>query len=69
MRISLARFAFRFRLLVIPVVVSFSIFPRVLLRWISVSTWMIVFLIGIAIWAAAELRLRYQQGWSREKQS
>jgi hypothetical protein len=48
--------------------VSFSIFPNVLLRWIPVSTWVIVFLIGIAVWAAAELRLRYVwRAWMAEQ--
>lgn len=50
------------RLLIIVVVLSFSVFPKVLLTWLPLRIWIILFLTGIAVLGALEMRLRYKQG-------
>lgn len=49
------------RLLIIVVIVSFSVFPKVLLTWLPLRSWIIVCLIGTTVCGLIEMRLRYKQ--------
>lgn len=64
--ISLHRLAFSLRLFPFVIIALFALHPKTV-TWMPMSSWMALFLIGIVIWAAIELRLRYRQGMDRLK--
>lgn len=65
--ISLNRLAFALRLFPFAIIMLFVLHPKAI-TWMPMSRWMGVFLIGIVIWAAIELRLRYRQIMNRVKE-
>jgi hypothetical protein len=60
--VNLYRLAFSCRLLIIVLVVSFSIFPKTLLRWIPLSAWVVILLGFAVLCLSTEMTLRYRQG-------
>ena len=54
-------------LCIILVVCLFALFPRVLLRWIPISAWMVIFLVGIAVFVVIQITLSLRQGLSIAK--
>ena len=69
MPLNLMRVRFVAGLCIILVVCLFALFPRVLLRWIPISAWMVIFLVGIAVFGAIEITLSLRQGLSIAKDS
>jgi hypothetical protein len=59
---KLRRFVFVFRFTPIFLIIFFLPVYKLTWRWIPISGWMVVFILGIAVWATAELVLRYRAG-------
>jgi predicted tellurium resistance membrane protein TerC len=59
-----SRLKFLYALIVLLVVIGFSIFPKALLRWVPVSTWIIIFLVVFSFFATMWAQATYREGVS-----
>jgi hypothetical protein len=56
-----SRFKFACGFVIILLVFAFSVFPGRLLRWLPVSAWMTIFLVGVTAFAIVGIALRYRR--------